>query len=220
MINMYEHVPKHLLPNYENPNFDLHNLEIPFRAVVVAPSGSGKTNFVVNLINLFNARKGTFSSIDIVTCDKDEPLYNALVEWSNQIVVKEGIHNLPNLSDFNKEENHLVIIDDLVLEKNQKSICDYYKSCRKRGVSILYLAQSYFAIPRFIRQNVNYLIILKLNSYRDITTILKETGLGLSKEQLIDIYERATAKHRDCLVTKIDEPDPSKKFRRNFLDYL
>lgn len=220
MINMYEHVPKHLLPDYDNPNFDLHHFEIPFRGLVVAPSGTGKTNFVVNLITLFNAKKGTFSSIDIVTRNKDEPLYNYLCELSNQIVIKEGMQNLPNLDDFDKAENHLVILDDLVLDKNQKPISDYFMCCRKMGVSVMYLAQSYFSIPRFIRQNANYLIILKLSNHRDVTTILKESGLGLTKEQLIDIYERATAKKMDCLIAKLDEPDPSKKFRRNFLDYL
>lgn len=220
MINMYEHVPKHLLPDYDNPNFDLHHFEIPFRGLVVAPSGTGKTNFVVNLITLFNAKKGTFSSIDIVTRNKDEPLYNYLCELSNQIVIKEGMQNLPNLDDFDKAENHLVILDDLVLDKNQKPISDYFMCCRKMGVSVMYLAQSYFSIPRFIRQNANYLIILKLSNHRDVTTILKESGLGLTKEQLIDIYERATAKKMDCLIAKLDEPDPTKKFRRNFLDYL
>ena len=220
MINMYEHVPKHLLPNYENPNFDLHNLEIPFRATVVAPSGTGKTNFVVNLITLCNARQGTFSSIDIVTRNKDEPLYNALVEWSNQIVIKEGVHNLPNLDDFDKNENHLVVIDDLMLDKNQKPIIEYYSRCRKMGVSVMYLAQSYFTVPRDIRINSSYLIILKLSTDRDVRTILKESGLGLTKEQLTDIYERATEKHKDCLICNLAEPDQTKKFRRNFLDYL
>lgn len=220
MINMYEHIPKHLLPDFENPNYHLHNFNLPFRAIVVAPSGSGKSNFILNLINLFNAGKGTFQSIDIVTRDKDEPIYNYLAELSNQIGIKEGVHNLPELEKFDKTENHLVVIDDLVLEKNQKSIEEYYIRCRKKGVSVLYLAQSYYAIPRIIRQNVNYMIILKLGNSRDVSTILKEAGLGLTKEQLFDIYERATAKKMDCLICKLDEPDPTKKFRRNFLDYL
>ena len=220
MINMYDHVPKHLLPDVENPNVDLHGFEIPFRAVVVAPSGTGKTNFVVNVINLFNARNGTFSSINIVTRNKDEPLYNTLLEWSNQIVISEGVNNLPNIDEFDKQENHLVIIDDLVLDKHQKPIEDYYIRCRKMGVSVMYLAQSYYAIPRMIRQNVSYLIILKLSNQRDVTTILKESGLGLTKDQLVDIYERATAKKMDCLIVNLTEADQTKKFRRNFLDYL
>jgi ABC-type iron transport system FetAB ATPase subunit len=37
----------------DNPNYDLHHFETPFRSLVVAPSGSGKSNFITNLISLF-----------------------------------------------------------------------------------------------------------------------------------------------------------------------
>jgi len=47
----------------ENPNYHLHNFDTPFRALVVAPSGSGKSNFITNLITLFCKGKGTFDSI-------------------------------------------------------------------------------------------------------------------------------------------------------------
>ena len=47
--NMYEKIPAELLDKVENPNKHLHQLKLPFRMCVVAPSGSGKTNFLVNL---------------------------------------------------------------------------------------------------------------------------------------------------------------------------
>ena len=37
----------------ENPNYDLHNFDVPFRGLVIAPSGSGKSTFITNLITLF-----------------------------------------------------------------------------------------------------------------------------------------------------------------------
>ena len=37
----------------ENPNYELHHFDTPFRSLVVAPSGSGKSNFITNLIPLF-----------------------------------------------------------------------------------------------------------------------------------------------------------------------
>ena len=44
----------------ENPNYDLHHFEKPFRSLVVAPSGSGKSNFITNLISLFCKGKEEF----------------------------------------------------------------------------------------------------------------------------------------------------------------
>ena len=79
IINWYEKIPKEMLDDAENPNFHIHHLKVPFRMCVVAPSGSGKSNFLVNLIHLFSSgNKGTFSDITIITRNKDEPLYKYL----------------------------------------------------------------------------------------------------------------------------------------------
>ena len=48
IINFYDVIPKKYLNDVENPNYDKHNIDIPFRMCVVAPSGSGKTNFIIN----------------------------------------------------------------------------------------------------------------------------------------------------------------------------
>jgi guanylate kinase len=34
----------------DSPNYPLHHFDTPFRFIVVAPSGSGKSNFITNLI--------------------------------------------------------------------------------------------------------------------------------------------------------------------------
>ena len=62
----------------DNPNYDLHHFETPFRSLVVAPSGSGKSNFITNLIALFCKNKGTFDNIYIFCKSVDEPLYKYL----------------------------------------------------------------------------------------------------------------------------------------------
>jgi ABC-type lipoprotein export system ATPase subunit len=50
IVNMYEHIPKEFLDKVDNPNFHLHQFKLPFRMCIVAPSGSGKTNFLINLL--------------------------------------------------------------------------------------------------------------------------------------------------------------------------
>jgi ABC-type lipoprotein export system ATPase subunit len=47
IMNMYEKIPKEFLDKVENPNIHLHQLKLPFRMCIVAPSGSGKTNFLI-----------------------------------------------------------------------------------------------------------------------------------------------------------------------------
>ena len=218
-INFYEVMPKEFLNEAENPNYHLHNLKLPFRMAIVAPSGSGKTNFLINLIHLFSQGKGTFADITIVTRNKDEPLYQWLQTKSDQIQIKEGMENLPQLDKFDKDVNHLVVLDDLVLAKDQSRIENYYIRARKLNVSVIYISQSYFRIPKIIRQNLSYLVLLKLSGERELKLILSESGVGLDREQLLSLYNYATAERFNALVIDFEAP-VEKRFRKNWLDYL
>jgi len=219
MINWYEKIPKGMLLQSENPNKKLHGLNIPFRMCVVAPSGSGKTSFVLSMIHLFSQGKGTFVDITILTRNKSEPLYDFLQSKCESIVIKEGLENLPRLDKFNKNENHLVVLDDLVLEKDLTSVCNYYVRCRKLNVSICFLSQSFYKIPKIIRSNCSYLVILKMSGQREINMIMSEFGIGVSKDQLIDIYERATSEKFSPLIVDL-EAESDKRFRKGFLEIL
>ena len=218
-INFYNVMPKEFLVEAENPNYHLHNLKLPFRMAIVAPSGSGKTNFLLNLIHLFSQGKGTFSDITIVTRNKDEPLYNFLASKSDQIQIKEGMENLPQLDKMDKEINHLVVLDDLVLSKDQSRIDNYYIRARKLNCSVIYISQSYFRIPKIIRQNLSYLVLLKLSGERELKLILSEGGLGLDKEQLLNLYNYATAEKFSALVVDYEAPI-DKRYRKNWLEFL
>ena len=135
VINFYEKMPRDMLDKAENPNHHLHRIKLPFRMCVSAPSGSGKSNFLVNLIHLFSQGKGTFENITIVTRNKDEPLYNFFTSKCDQIQVKEGLHSLPTLDKMDKKSNHLVCIDDMILAKDQTPIINYYIRARKLNCS-------------------------------------------------------------------------------------
>ena len=174
IVNFYERIPDHFIDKVNNPNFNLHKLKIPMRMCVVAPSGSGKTIFLVNLISVFSRNEGTFQSITIITRNKDEPLYRWLETLSDQIVVKEGLSNTPSLDKFDKEYNHLVVWDDLVLSKNLQMVEEYYIRARKMNVSVIFLSQSFFKIPKVIRNNCSYMVLLKLSGNREVNLILSE----------------------------------------------
>ena len=221
MVNYYQHIPKKFLNNVPNPQFNQHFIKTMFRMCVCAPSGSGKTTFVLNLLQRFSSGEGTFSKIYIITKDS-EPLYDYLQTKSDNIFVKYGLENVPNLEkDFDKTDGtqSIVIFDDLVLAKNQKPIENYYMKARKSNVNCVYMSQSYHSIPIFIRKNSTHLVILKLGGLREVNRILSEYGLGVTKDQLLNMYEYATQNKFDCLIIANEEPRES-KFRKNFLEIL
>jgi len=219
IVNMYERIPSHFINKVDNPNFHLHNLKLPFRASIIAPSGSGKTNLLLNLIELFCVGEGTFQTITIITRNKDEELYRWLESMSDQIIIKEGLNNIPKLDKFDKELNHLVVFDDLVLEKDLSSVCQYYIRARKLNVSVMFLSQTFFGTPKIIRNNCNYMGLLKLSGNREVNMILSEFGLGVTKEQLFSIYEFATREKLQPLLIDL-EAEPEKRFRKGISEII
>lgn len=217
--NLYEKIPKELLDKVENPNFHLHNLKLPFRMCIVAPSGSGKTNFLVNLLSIFSNGVGTFQSIHIITRNKDEPLYRWISGKSDQLVIKEGLSNTPPLDKFDKDYNHLVVWDDLVLSKDLTMVENYYIRARKLNVSVIFISQSYFKIPKIIRNNCSYMVLLKLSGNREVNMILSEFGLGVTKDELISLYEYATKEKFSPLIIDL-ENDKDNRFRKGLLEIL
>ena len=90
---------------------------------------------------------------------------------------------------------------------------------RKKSASIIFLSQSYYNTPKIIRQNINYCIILRLGGSRDINSILRECSIGISKEQLLYMYNEATKKKFDTMIINLDKSG-NERYRKNFLDYF
>lgn len=218
--NWYGHIPDSLKTKYHNPNYQNHLINLPFRMLIVGNSGSGKTTLVLELLHRMD---DTFGNIIICTKNSDEPLYKFLRTKikDEQLQVYEGIENIPDLDSFDSELQHLIVFDDLVLEKDQNIIEQFYIRSRKiaKGVSCIYLSQNYFATPKTIRLNSNYIILKKLSSTRDLGMILRDFSLGVDKETLIKIYKFCTQERSDFLFIDIDSL-PENRFRRNFLDMI
>ena len=220
IINFYEHIPKKYIDKVDNPNEHLHNIKIPFRMCVVAPSGTGKTNFLLNLLKVFSQGEGTFADIAIITRNKDEPLYNYLGGEYAQIQIKEGISSTPKLDDMDKRENHLVVWDDLVLAKNLTNVEEYYMRARKKNCSVIFLSQSYYDIPKFIRKNSSYLVLLDLGgSKREQTAIMNEWSSDLDKDELKAVYNDAVSVQLRPLIITGGKVEPNKKYRKGWTDY-
>ena len=108
---------------------------------------------------------------------------------------------------------YLIVWDDLVLSKNLAMVEQYYIRARKLNVSCIFISQSFFRIPKIIRNNCNYMVILKLSGQREVNIILSEFGLGVTKEQLLKIYDYATKEKFSPLVIDLEAP-PEERFRK------
>lgn len=220
--NYYTDLDEKFMKQHSNPKYSEHLLKVPFRMLIIGGSGSGKTNVVRSIID---KTEGTFSNIIIVTKMKDEPLYNSLEEsmkdQSISFTITEGIKSVPLLDSLAEIKGQILIIfDDLVLEKNQSEIEQYFIRGRKiaGGISVCYLSQDYYLITKLIRSNANYILLKKLASVKDLKLILSEYNIGELSE-VVKLYEKATEKFENFLLIDISAPDSS-KFRKGFKNIL
>jgi ABC-type dipeptide/oligopeptide/nickel transport system ATPase component len=216
VVDWYKKIPSRFLLKQHNPHYDIHHIKLPFRMIIAGNSGSGKTQTLLSLI--YNM-PDTFENIFITTKNKDEPLYNYLEERLGKkgLKITEGLENLPDLDKLDKEQQSLIILDDLVNEpaKQQRPICDYFIRARKKNCSLVYISQSFYQVPKLIRDNISYLIIKQVSSMKNLTMICRECSLGIDKKQLTDIYKIATKNKQDFLLIDL-EGDPDDRFRKNF----
>ena len=196
--NYYLKVPKQAV---YNPNKDItHTLDIPFYMIVIGGSGSGKSNSILDLIHRFS---NTFNRIAICLKNKDEPLYNYLAKKSPEVEFYEASDEvpIPPIDSFEPDLNNLIIFDDLVLEKSlQNDIAEYFIRGRKRGLSVIYISQVYYSIPKKIRVNARYILLKKLSSIKDLKLILSEYNMTTDLNAILKLYNEATVNFTDFLL--------------------
>jgi len=217
LVDWYKKIPERFLLKSHNPYYETHHIKLPFRLIICGSSGSGKTQTLMSLI--YNM-PDTFENIYICTKNKDEPLYN----YIDEKLGKKGLKiteidkdGLPDLDKLNKEQQTLIVMDDLVGEKNQKPMEQYFLRARKKNASLVYITQSYYAVPKMIRNNMTYLIIKQISSMKNLTMIAREFDLGLTKETLTNMYKDATKEKQNFLMMDLEAP-PAERFRKGFND--
>jgi hypothetical protein len=203
--NFYSLIPKNK-PS-RNPGYAVHGLDIPFYGIIIGGSGSGKTNV---LLQFLQAADTTFNRIAICVKTSDEPLYNLLKKKNDDIEFYEN-GEIPELDSFT-DKSSLIVFDDLVLEKDQSKIQQFFIRGRKKHVTCIYISQSYYKIPKLIRINARYIFIKKLVSIKDLKLILKEYSMTDNLENILNLYNESTKEFTDFLL--IDTQN--NKFTKNF----
>jgi len=206
-------------PSY-NPHFDKSDIEIPSRTAVVGASGSGKT---ISLLNYILITPNTFGHITIVT-KQNEPLYEFLEKKlkGKSITIYYDLDKLPEPRDFpNKELQNLLIFDDQVVTKNQSKIINYFIYGRKvgAGITIFYLTQSYYSVPKTIRSQLSYIFLIKIGQKRDLNLILSDSEGLVERDELRRLYDDATKEKFNFLKINLNTTDLNKKFSKNFNEF-
>ncbi len=211
-INFYNYVPKG--EKKINPYYEIHNIEIPFRMLIAAPSGAGKTNALMNVI--FHMHN-TFHEIIICVKSADEPLYEMIINKLKNVVVFEN-GEVPPLSDYSKidektkrlkridKKQRLIVFDDLITDqKANKIAAEYYIKARKVGFSMCYISQSFYQIPKIIRDNTQLFILGRNLLKKDLRMILSAFPTELTLDEFVNLYNDLTDEPLDTVLINIEK---------------
>jgi hypothetical protein len=120
--------------------------------------------------------------------------------------------------DFEENtEQIFIIFDDLVNadKKVQQKTCKFFLRGRKSNIAGLYLPQSYFKMPNFIRINCGCIFLRDISSKRDLSMILRNYELGVDIKDLMQIYKYVVVQLFCFLGIGVDAPE-ERKIRSNF----
>ena len=176
--------------NYVNENKTKHNKNWPYipdhsyRILIIGGSGSGKTNALINLIN----EQNDIHKIYLYARDLNEPKYEHLINKREDVGIKH-VNNpnvftecsntmdnvYENINDYNSSRRRKILIffDDMIADimtskKFQSIIQEFFISCRKLNISLVFITQSYFSVPKDVRLNSTHYLIMKINNRKEL----------------------------------------------------
>lgn len=178
----------------------------PFRSVIVASSGGGKSSFLYTLLNDAKMYKGFFDKILIWN---GSPRYNSQFNKLKNVEVynsfdPEEITNIVNevrqIQMERKANNQryyriLLVFDDfsskgLVNRQSINIIDDIFCSGRNAGISIIITSQVYKHINRNCRMtNVTHLVVMGVNREMLLEIAEEHQSEFATPDDVLDIYK-------------------------------
>ena len=116
---------------------------------------------------------------------------NAFIECSDTMDdVYENIHDYKS----SRKREILIVFDDMIAdimtnEKFQAIIEELFIRCRKLNISLVFITQSYFSVPKDVRLNSTHYLIMKINNKRELQNIKINHSTDIDYQDFIKIYK-------------------------------
>ena len=196
------------------------SIKWPLKWTLVGSSGSGKTNFALNIIkksvSLFDQKPDRI----IIIYKVFQEIYNAFDEYYPTSLFTEEECNIEELTKSNTERL-LIICDDLYFSKKLDEISEHFLiKGRHRNTSWIVLTQSIFNQPALknISRNSTHMTLFK-NVRLNEPHILFSQLRPRSSKVLQNIYAEATEEPYGYLDVDLSQTCPDKlRYKTNLFD--
>ena len=133
---------------------------------------------------------------------------NAFIECSNTMDdVYENIHDY----NPNRIRKILIVFDDMIADimtnkKFQAIIKELFIRCRKLNISLVFITQSYFSVPKDVRLNTTHYFIMKINNRVELKHIAINRSGDIDYQDFKKIYRECTKEPYNFLTTDATLP--------------
>ena len=203
----------------------------PFRMLIIRPSGSGKTNTLLHLINNLHPIDKIYLYAKVIHKPKYEYLINKRERTGIKTLndPKAFIEYLDDMDDVlddinnynkNRDKKVLTVFDDMIADieynKNFKRIIkELFYRARKINVSIVFIMQSYFRALKDARLNSTHYIIMKIGNEKELKRIAEEKSGHLDYKDFLKMYNYCT-REPYSFMTIDARPTVTISFKKNF----
>ena len=140
-----------------------------------------------------------------------------------QMICKMSTKILKNIIQEKKLKALIVFYDMIVDMINNKKLNPIVTKLlirgRKLNISIVFITQSYFKVPKDARLNSTQFFIMKIPNKRELQQIALNHSSGIDFKDFMKIYKKCTAEVCSFLVNDTTLPsDNPLRFRKNLLE--
>ena len=100
----------------------------------------------------------------------------------------------------------------------QAIIRELFIRCRKLNISLVFITQFYFSVPKYVILNSTHYLIMKINSKRELQNIAQNHSENIDYKEFVKIYREYTREPYSFLTidTTLQANDPL-RFRKKML---
>ena len=146
---------------------------------------------------------------------------NRFIECSKTI--DDVFEDIDNYSP-KRDKKVLIVFDDMIAniminKKFHAVIKELFIRCRKLNISLVFITQSYFSVPKDVRLNSTHYLIMKINNKRELQNIAINHSADIDYKDLMKIYRECTKEPFNFLTkdTTLPASEPL-RFRKNLFD--
>ena len=145
--------------------------------------------------------------------DLSEPKYQFLIKNRENIGIKhlndskafiensrcmDYVYN--NINDYNQNRKRkiLIVLDDMIAiittnKKVQPIIKELFIRCRKLNISLVFITQPYFPVPKEVRLNFVHYLIMMIHNKRKLQQTAVNHSVDIDYKDFMKIYRKCTS---------------------------